>query len=97
MKHLTRDQLIIAIVKRYGEDIHCRPSEDFDGQEGGVWMSGENGDPYEKDGLSVFDYYGEAKVYRYDTHGVHERFSKFLETRGWHCEWYDAGTIGIWS
>lgn len=94
---MKRETLIKAIIKRYGEDTHIRTSEEFDGTPGGIWMSGENGDPYEKDGLSVFNYYGESKVYSFDAYGVHKNFCKFLEKAGWHSEWYDAGTIGLWK
>jgi hypothetical protein len=89
---MKRETLMRKLRERYGEEIHCRTSEEFNGQTGGIWMSGENYEPSEK-GLRVFDYYAEGKQYEL---GIHKKFMNFLEKRGWFVEWYDCGTVSLW-
>jgi hypothetical protein len=69
-----------------------RTSEEFDGNDGGIWVSGENGDRYK--GKRIYDYYSEdPKNYEL---GVLKDWEKELNKRGWYSEWYDAGTVMIW-
>ena len=69
-----------------------RTSEEFDGNDGGIWVSGENGDQYK--GKRIYDYYSEdPKNYEL---GVLKDWEKELNKRGWYSEWYDAGTVMIW-
>lgn len=64
-------------------------TEDFDGSEGGIWLSGENG--YKDDsGVQYFDYYNDSEAYEL---GVLSTLVKFAEDKGWYFEWYDSGTI----
>ena len=69
-----------------------RETEDFDGSEGGIWVSGENGDTYK--GRRIFDYYTED--YKNYEFGVYIPFAKEMRKRGWYGEWHDAGTMMIW-
>ena len=88
-KTLDRDEMM-AWLEGYLDFV--RETEDFDGSEGGIWVSGENGDMYK--GKRIFDYYNEDyKKYEF---GVYKPFAKEMEKRGWYGEWYDAGTMMIW-
>ena len=69
-----------------------KTSKEFDGNDGGIWVSGENGDQYK--GKLIYDYYSEdPKNYEL---GVLKDWEKELNKRGWYSEWYDAGTVMIW-
>jgi len=88
-KTLDRDEMM-KWLEGYLDFV--RETEDFDGSEGGIWVSGENGDMYK--GNRIFDYYNEDyKKYEF---GVYKPFAKEMEKRGWYGEWYDAGTMMIW-
>jgi len=67
-------------------------SEEFNGAQGGIWISGENGDQYK--GKRIYDYYSED--YKNREFGVLTKWEKELNKRGWYSEWYDAGTVMIW-
>lgn len=67
-------------------------TEEFNGVEGGIWISGENGDQYK--GKRIYDYYSED--YKNREFGVLTKWEKELNKRGWYSEWYDAGTVMIW-
>ena len=69
-----------------------RTSEEFDGTEGGVWTSAENGEKFS--GSQIFDYYSESSKYEF---GVLNKFAKVLSKMGWYCEFYDPGTVMIWE
>ena len=66
-------------------------SEEFNGGEGGIWVSGEDSDEYK--GNLIYSYYSEGKAFEL---GVNVKWEKELNKRGWYSEWYDAGTIQIW-
>ena len=69
-----------------------RTTEEFDGSNGGIWVSGENLDEYK--GKRIYHYYSnDSKKY---TFGVLNSWEKELNKRGWYNEWYDAGTVMIW-
>ena len=69
-----------------------RTSEEFDGAEGGIWTTGENGEEWK--GKVIYAYYSED--YKNRTFGVLNSWEKELNKRGWYSEWYDAGTVMIW-
>ena len=69
-----------------------RTSEEFDGTEGGIWTSAENGEKFS--GSQIFDYYSESSKYEF---GVLNKFAKVLSKMGWYCEFYDPGTVMIWE
>jgi hypothetical protein len=69
-----------------------RTSEEFDGTEGGIWTSAENGETL--GGSKIFDYYSESSKYEF---GVLNKFAKELSKLGWYCEFYDPGTVMIWE
>tara|TARA_B100000575_G_scaffold292985_1_gene302961 strand:+ start:6207 stop:7562 length:1356 start_codon:yes stop_codon:yes gene_type:complete len=66
-------------------------SEEFNGSEGGIWVSGEDMDEFK--GQVIYDYYAEGRGYEL---GVNVKWEKELNKRGWYSEWYDAGTVQIW-
>jgi hypothetical protein len=68
-------------------------SEDFNGSQGGIHVSGENYDDEFK-GKQIYDYYSED--YKNREFGVLNSWEKELNKRGWYSEWYDAGTVCIW-
>ena len=96
---LTREQLIQKLQRSYPE-MEIRLTEDFDGTEGGIWLSGESG-VEDRNGMVLFNYYSQ------DTHqdrnrpsyifGVRYHLHNFLERNGWYAEWNDPGTIMFWQ
>ncbi len=68
-------------------------SEEFDGTEGGLWASAEDGDMYK--GRRIYDYYSED--YKNYTFGVLNKWENELNKRGYYSEYYDAGTVMIWE
>ena len=88
-KKLDRDDMI-KWIEKYMDFV--RTTEEFNGSQGGIWVSGENGDEYK--GRVIYDYYSED--YKNRTFGVDNRWEKELNKRGWYSEWHDAGTSMIW-
>ena len=68
-------------------------SEEFDGSEGGIHVSGEAQDEYK--GHTIYDYYSED--YKNREFGVWNKWESELNKKGWYSEWYDAGTVMIWE
>ena len=88
-KKLDRDDMI-KWIEKYMDFV--RTTEEFNGSQGGIWVSGENGDEYK--GRVIYAYYSED--YKNRTFGVDNRWEKELNKRGWYSEWHDAGTSMIW-
>ena len=84
----NRDQ-IIKWVSKYFDTVFL--TEDFNGNEGGVWISGEGEETYSN--LTIYDYYTESKMYEL---GVLSKWEEQLQKNGWYSEWYDAGTVMLW-
>jgi hypothetical protein len=103
-KTQSRSQIKNGLLKLFsGQSFHMENSEDFDGNGGGIWMSGESDTPYFKETFTddegsfdfkseVFNYYNESYVF-----GVHPKLHKWLAERGWFGEWHDAGTMFLWK
>ena len=81
----TRDQIIKGLTDMCDPNAFLRYSEDFDGNDGGIWTGGE-GNP-SIDGIGIFDYWN----------GNNTNVDKYLEDNGWFAEWYDAGTMFLWE
>ena len=90
MKVKLQRSKLIAKLNRVFPDCNAVPSEDFDGQRGGIWFRQEG--EYAPDGLPLFDYWGECHA-----ECVHPSLDKMLESAGWHTEPYDAGTYFAWG
>ena len=88
-KKLDRDDMM-KWIEKYMDFV--KTTEEFNGSEGGIWVSGENGDEYK--GRVIYAYYSED--YKNRTFGVDNRWEKELNKRGWYSEWHDAGTSMIW-
>ena len=80
---------MMKFVEKYMDFV--RTSEEFNGSQGGIWVSGENMDEFK--GQVIYDYYAEGRGYEL---GVNVKWEKELNKRGWYSEWYDAGTVQIW-
>ena len=87
-KYVERKDMM-KFVEKYMDFV--RTSEEFNGSEGGIWVSGENMDEFK--GQVIYDYYAEGRGYEL---GVNVKWEKELNKRGWYSEWYDAGTVQIW-
>ena len=90
-KKIQKFEQVEKSIKR---EMSLRTTEEFNGDIGGVWLSGEDSAEM-KDGLDMFDYYTE-NYNRYEL-GVHNIIYKWLEKKGWYAEWYDAGTIMLYK
>ena len=88
-KSINRDEMMDWIGK-YMEFVGT--SEEFNGSEGGIHVSGEDGAEYK--GNEIYSYYSED--YKNREFGVWNKWEKELNKRGWYSEWYDAGTVCIW-
>ena len=54
-------------------------TENFSGAEGGIWLSGENGDEY--NGHTIYSYYAQGKAYEL---GVLNEWEAKLNKWGWY-------------
>jgi hypothetical protein len=88
-KKLDRDEMMDWLDQTLS---FTRTSEEFDGAEGGIWTTGENGEEWK--GKVIYDYYSED--YKNREFGVLNKWEKELNKRGWYSEWYDPGTVMIW-
>ena len=88
---MDRDDFIDHLKTKFGMTF-VSTTEEFNGSEGGVWVSGESGDVYK--GKMIYNYYSED--YKNYELGVLNRFEKQINKIGWYSEWYDAGTVMIW-
>ena len=79
-----RDQLIETLKTKFPRHFF-RPSEDCDGADGGVWMSGEEG---------LIDYYGPDNTG--SGYYVEPQLNKLIEDSGFFLEPHDPGTWFAW-
>jgi len=88
MKTFSRSQLKRAMGKKY-PGIWLKDSEYFNGSKSALW-TGEGATMPDED--EAFNHY------RRDFEmGIHPELYAYLNERGWHCEWYDGGTILIYQ
>lgn len=85
---MQREAVMTKLKATYPK-LFINTTEAFDGSEGGIWMSGEDG-VVDKKGDLIFDYYAESSKYEF---GVIYHLNNWAERNGWMFEWYDAGTI----
>jgi hypothetical protein len=79
-----------TLEKKYGFNF-VRPSEDFNGSKGGIWVSGENGETL--GGKTIYSYYASGPAYEL---GVLKKYEEAINKLGWYSEWHDPGTVMIW-
>jgi hypothetical protein len=89
-KTLGLDDMMIHLEDKYNFSS-VRPSEEFNGSQGGIWVSGENGETL--GGKRIYDYYASGAAYEL---GVLKKYEQAINKLGWYSEWYDAGTVMIW-
>jgi hypothetical protein len=89
-KQLDRDEMMVHLEDKY-KFPSVKTTEEFDGAEGGIWVSGENG--VSLGGKRIYNYYGEGSAYDL---GVLKKYEDAINKLGWYSEWYDAGTVMIW-
>ena len=85
LKTLNRNQMMAFLEKKGCKVVGT--TEEFNGSQGGIWLSGEQGD-------GLFNYYAEGSNYEF---GVLASLSEQVMDRGWYFEWNDAGTIMCWE
>ena len=91
---VSRKVLIGILNKKYPK-LNLRTTEEFNGQTGGIWVSGTEDGIEAKDGFPLFDYYSE-NYNRYEF-GIHKEIRQIFEKNGWFGEWNDPGTLMIWE
>ena len=96
MQTLTQEQLQEALIAKFGRDFFVRTTEEFNGTEGGLWLSAESDKPT-MNGLPLFDYYSQDHSETSYVMGTNKAFVEWLEERGWYVEFYDAGTVMLWE
>ena len=91
-KTLTRDEMMAVMRNKYGLSF-IKTTEEFDGEEGGIWLGGSDGKlmPNAKD--DMFNYYHGGSKY---PHGIHKDLAKFLDKCGWYGQFYDPGAVMLW-
>ncbi len=93
---MNRDELLAALEEKYPKHWF-RTSEEFNGAKGGIWTSAEDKEQLHS-GLPLFDYYsqddGGGSSYSL---GVNIHLVKWLDKKGWYCEFNDPGTVMIWK
>jgi len=92
---MTRETLMTDIKKQFPDIRIHGTTEDFDGHEGGVWVSGEEGTD-ESTGLSLFDYYTEDMREIFYVMMVYKPLHDFLHACEWYAEFQDPGTVMLY-
>lgn len=88
MKKITADRETVLKNLLYKGIKVVGTTEDFDGSEGGIWLSAE-----EPQNTFFFDYYTSSRTYEL---GIRKTFSDQLQSLGWYAEWHDPGTLMLW-
>lgn len=81
---LNRDAMITFLEKKGCKVVG--ETERFNGMEGGIWLSGEEGD-------GLFEYYSQSSKFEL---GVLKTLQEAVEKQGWWFEWNDPGTVMCW-
>jgi hypothetical protein len=90
-KILSRDEMKNVMITKYGLSF-VKTTEEFDGEEGGLWLGGSDSlMPNGKD--EMFNYYHGGSKY---PQGVHKDLAKFLDKSGWYGQFADPGTVMLW-
>ena len=91
-KILTRDEMMATMRNKYGLDF-VKTTEEFDGEEGGIWLGGSDDllIPNAKD--EMFNYYHGGSKY---PQGIHKDLAKFLDKCGLYGQFADPGTVMLW-
>jgi hypothetical protein len=90
-------KVLIGILNKKYPNLNLRTTEEFNGQTGGIWVSGTEDEIEAKDGFNLFDYYNEDYNETRYQFGVHKEIRTVLEEHGWYGEWNDPGTMMFWE
>lgn len=92
---MNRKELILVLRDKF-PSIKARTTEEFDGEHGGIWVTGDYGVKNSK-GKKLFDYYSQDHSQKSHNGGVRVDLHNFLDNYGWYGQWSDAGTIMLWK
>lgn len=92
-KTTTREEMINQLKANYPR-LFVSTTEEFDGTEGGVWLSAEDG-TRDAHGWLLFDY--DNDDFRLYDLGVRIHLIEWAEDNGWTFEFYDAGTVMMYQ
>lgn len=87
-KFIYKRDAVKAVLTSMGIE-YVGDTEDFNGENGGIWISADGGE-----NSKFFNYYTTSRAYEL---GVKSTLVKQLESRGWYAEWNDPGTIMLWE
>ena len=91
-KTLTRDELIKILKDKYS--LHfTKTSEEFDGEEGGIWLGSAEGKVMPDGKTEMFNYYHGGSKF---PNGINKSFASFLDKNGWYGQFADPGTVLLW-
>jgi len=91
-KNLTREELIKILQTKYALNF-TKNSEEFDGEEGGIWLGGSEGLVMPDGKTEMFNYYHGGSKF---PQGINKDFANFLAKRGWYGQFADPGTVLLW-
>jgi hypothetical protein len=77
------------LVKKFPH-MWIKDGHEFDSGYAKTLWTGEGSDI---DGIPAFDHYN----YEFYIMGIHPKLEEFLGKLGYHCEWYDGGTVFIYK
>ena len=85
---MNRNKLI-KLINTEMPEARAVPSEDFNGNDGGIWFRGSE-DCHEDE--YIYNIYSNQC-----TRGVHMKLDEILDEHGWFAEPYDSGTLMAWK
>lgn len=88
----TREQMMTTLKTKYPK-LFVNTTEEFNGNEGGIWMCGEDYEVVDRKDNRIFDYYSDSSSYDI---GVIYHLNRWANRNGWWFEWNDPGTIMMW-
>jgi hypothetical protein len=91
-KNLTREELVKILQTKYALNF-TKDSEEFDGEEGGIWLGGSEGLVMPDGKTEMFNYYHGGSKF---PQGINKDFANFLAKRGWYGQFADPGTVLLW-
>jgi hypothetical protein len=91
-KNLTREELVKILQTKYALNF-TKDSEEFDGEEGGIWIGGSEGLVMPDGKTEMFNYYHGGSKF---PQGINKDFANFLAKRGWYGQFADPGTVLLW-
>ena len=91
-KNLTREELVKILQTKYALNF-TKNSEEFDGEEGGIWLGGSEGKVMPDGKTEMFNYYHGGSKF---PQGINKDFANFLAKRGWYGQFADPGTVLLW-